>query len=224
MLLAAGRGERMRPLTDRRPKPLLEAGGNSLIGHLLSALSRAGHHRIVINTAHLGGQLVDMLGDGAEMGLSIRYSHEPEGALDTGGGIVNALPMLDTDPFAVVNADIWSDYPFEALPSAINGLAHLVLADNPAHHPQGDFVLDGARVRNREAGGSTLTFTGIGVYRRALFSGRPARRFPLSDLLRPAADAGDLTGEHYQGRWFDVGTPQRLRELDAFLRARASEG
>jgi len=222
MLLAAGRGERMRPLTDRRPKPLLEAGGNTLIGHLLSALARAGHRQLVINTAHLGEQLVEALGDGAGMGLSIRYSREPHGALDTGGGIVNALPLLRTDPFAVVNADIWSDYPFDALPTAIGGLAHLVLADNPAHHPQGDFLLEGSCVRNPEAGLAALTFTGIGVYRRALFSARLPRRFPLVELLRPAADSGDVSGEHYQGRWFDVGTPQRLQELDAYLRERTS--
>jgi MurNAc alpha-1-phosphate uridylyltransferase len=224
MVLAAGRGERMRPLTDRRPKPLLAAGGDTLIGHLLTALACSGHTRIVINLAHLGEQLVEALGDGSRLGLRIEYSLEPPGALDTGGGILNALSLLRSDPFAVINADIWSDYPFERLPGHIGGLAHLVLADNPCHHPEGDFVIEGARVDNPPgpSAAHALTFTGIGVYRRALFEDRPAGRFPLADLLRPAAAAGLVTGEHFRGHWFDIGTPQRLAELDAFLQRRIS--
>jgi MurNAc alpha-1-phosphate uridylyltransferase len=215
MILAAGRGERLRPLTDRTPKPLLRAGGRALIEHTIAALVRAGFRELVVNHAWLGGAIEDALGDGARYGARIAYSPEPEGALETGGGIAQALPLLG-DPFLVVNGDIWTDYPFERLAHARpRGLAHLVLVDNPAHHPGGDFGLEQGAVR--VDGAARLTFAGIGVYRAALLAGRRAERFPLAPLLREAAARGQVSGEHYPGRWLDVGTPERLRRLDALL-------
>lgn len=215
MLLAAGRGERMRPLTDRVPKPLLRVAGKPLIQYHVEALRAAGFRSLVINHAHLGRQLVDFLGDGARFGVHIDWSPEPEGALDTGGGIRQALPLLGDAPFAVVNADIWSDYPRAQLRREPDGLAHLVLVDNPPHHPRGDFRLAGGRVYPE--GEPRLTFSGIGLYRPELFSGTPAGAFPLAPLLRRAMEAGEVSGEHYRGRWMDVGTPQRLAQLERLL-------
>lgn len=218
MILAAGRGERMRPLTDAVPKPLLRAGDKVLIEYLLDGLAAAGWDEVVINHAHLGDQLRAALGDGRRYGLRIQYSSEGEEGLETGGGIYRALPLLDSDPFLVVNGDIWTDYPFARLPRTLTGLAHLVLVDNPGHHPAGDFVLDHGRVL--AAGASKLTFSGIGVYRHALFAGCRPGKFPLAPLLRAAMAEGRVSGEHYRGAWFDVGTPERLAELDARLRIR----
>ena len=215
MILAAGRGERMRPLTDHTPKPLLEAGGRPLIGHHLAALARAGVREAVVNHAHLGAQIEQALGDGAAYGLRIRYSPE-EVALETGGGIFRALPLLGPDPFIVVNGDVWTDFDPARLRLADADLAHLVLVDNPAHHPAGDFVLAGDRVR--EDGGPRLTFSGVGVYRPALFDGCAPGRFPLAPLLRAAIAVGRVSGEHHRGRWVDVGTPERLAALDLQLR------
>ena len=215
MVLAAGRGERMRPLTDHTPKPLLEAGGRPLIGHHLAALARAGVREAVVNHAHLGAQIERALGDGAAYGLRIRYSPE-EVALETGGGIFRALPLLGPDPFIVVNGDVWTDFDPARLRLADADLAHLVLVDNPAHHPAGDFVLAGDRVR--EDGGPRLTFSGVGVYRPALFDGCAPGRFPLAPLLRAAIAVGRVSGEHHRGRWVDVGTPERLAALDLQLR------
>ncbi len=219
LILAAGRGERLRPLTDRTPKPLLRAGPRRLIEFHLDALAAAGFERVVINHAHLGQQIVDALGDGRRYGLVIRYSPEPEGALETGGGIVNALPLIDSDPFAVVNADIWTDYPLTRLALAPHADAHLVLVDNPAHHPGGDFRLEHGRVRPKVAAAdaAALTFSGIGVYRRALFAGLAPGRFALAPILTAAARAGRVDGEHFTGRWIDVGDPQRLRRLRQWL-------
>jgi N-acetyl-alpha-D-muramate 1-phosphate uridylyltransferase len=217
MILAAGRGERMRPLTDAVPKPLLAAGGKSLIEHLIDALAGAGFDRIVVNHAHLGEKIEQRLGDGGRYGVHIDYSHEGETALETGGGIFRALPLLDSDPFLVVNGDIWTDYPFDRLPSGIAGLAHLVMVDNPAHHPEGDFALDAGRVVQADSG--RLTFSGIGVYRHALFAGCRPGRFPLAPLLRDAMARGEVSGERYGGRWWDVGTPERLAQLDRALRS-----
>lgn len=217
MVLAAGRGERMRPLTDALPKPLLEAGGKPLIAHLIEGLARGGFRDLVINHAHFGEQIESALGDGARFGVRISYSPEPAGALETGGGIRCALPLLG-DPFLVVNGDIWTDFPFERAPRAISGLAHLVLVDNPAHHPEGDFVLRDGRVGLD--GDDRLTFAGIGVYRSALFAGLPAGRFPLAPSLRRAAAKGQVTGERYTGGWSDIGTPERLRALDELLKRR----
>ena len=216
MILAAGRGERMGALTDRVPKALLEVGGRPLIEHQILRLARAGFRDVVVNLAWLGEQIAARLGDGSGFGVSIRYSWEPEGALDTGGGIRAALPLLGDERFAVVNSDVWSDYPFERLRGAVAGDAHVVLVDNPAHHPTGDFALtsDGKVV---EAQCDRLTFSGIGCYRPRLFAARSDPRFPLVDVLRAAIDAGTLTAEHHRGEWIDVGTPGRLQALDRML-------
>ncbi|MGB5540201.1 MAG: nucleotidyltransferase family protein [Gammaproteobacteria bacterium] len=211
MILAAGRGERMRPLTDRTPKALLRVGGQTLIEHHIHAMVRAGITDLVINHAHLGEQIVRALGDGAAYGVAIRYSPETGAALETGGGIFNALPLLGAAPFLVVNADIWTDYDFTGLPRDIDGLAHLVMVDNPPQHPGGDFSLSAGRLAQR--GPAMLTFSGIGVYRPALFEGCAAGAFPLAPLLRRAMDAGQVSGEHYTGRWYDIGTPQRLAQI-----------
>jgi MurNAc alpha-1-phosphate uridylyltransferase len=217
MILAAGRGERMRPLTDHTPKPLLVAGGRTLIEYLIAGLAAAGFRELVINHAHLGEQLERFLGDGTDFDVRIEWSREPDGALETGGGIFQALPRLGDAPFLVVNSDIWTDYPWARLAREIRGLAHLVLIDNPPHHPHGDFVLDGARVRADD--GERLTFSGIGVYHPALFRNCRPGKFPLAPLLRAAMARGLVSGEHYRGAWFDIGTPERLAELDRCLAA-----
>ncbi|HQU15258.1 MAG: mannose-1-phosphate guanylyltransferase [Chromatiales bacterium 21-64-14] len=215
MILAAGRGERMRPLTDHTPKPLLPVAGRGLIEYQVEALVRAGFTDLVINLAHLGEQIRRVLGDGARYGASIRYSTEGPAALNTGGGILNALPLLAPDPFLVINGDLWTDYPYGQLPRAPEGLAHLVLVDNPPHHPGGDFALCDAKVVG--GGGHRLTFSGIGVYRPALFAAEAPGVFPLAPVLRRAMDLGHVSGEHYRGQWVDVGTPERLAELERML-------
>jgi MurNAc alpha-1-phosphate uridylyltransferase len=218
MLLAAGRGERMRPLTDATPKPLLEAGGRTLVARLLERLAEGGFTELVINHAHLGHRIEAALGDGARFGVRIVYSAEAT-ALETAGGIAKALPLLGRAPFAAINADLYTDFPFATLRSALRGddLAHLVLVDNPPHHPLGDFALGGGRVRN--AGAAMLTFSGIGVYDPALFAGiAPGEKVQLAPLLRRAADARRVSGARFRGRWVDVGTPERLAALDAALR------
>lgn len=220
MILAAGRGKRLRPLTDNCPKPLLEVGDRPLVLYLIDALRTAGLGEIVINHAHLGEMLVRYLGDGAAYGVRIRYSPEPPEALETGGGIFQALPLLGKDPFVVVNGDIWTDYPFAALPKAPGGLAHLVLVDNPPHHPGGDFVLQGAEVKT--TGGPRFTFAGIGVYTPELFKGCKPGRFPLAPLLRQAMGQGRVSGEHYRGQWVDIGTEARWHALHEHLSRPAS--
>ncbi|MFO7640065.1 MAG: nucleotidyltransferase family protein [Candidatus Competibacteraceae bacterium] len=217
MILAAGRGERMRPLTDHIPKPLLPVAGQPLVVHHLQALRAAGISDLVINTGHLGEQLPAALGDGRDWGVRITWSSEPPEALETGGGIFQALPLLDTEPFLVVNGDIWTDYPFAGLTTAIHGLAHLVLVNNPPHHPAGDFSL-AADGQVAETGAARLTYSGISVLRPELFAGCAPGRFPLGPLLRRAMAAGQVTGEYYPGGWRDIGTPQRLAELDHVLR------
>jgi MurNAc alpha-1-phosphate uridylyltransferase len=212
MLLAAGRGERMRPLTDTTPKPLLRIGGQTMIERHIHALARAGITELVINHAHLGEQLVTALGDGHAYGVRITWSAESGGALETGGGIFNALPLLGEAPFLVVNTDIWTDFPFASLPAEIDGLAYLVMVDNPAHHAGGDFSLSAGRLS--QSGPAMLTFSGIGVYRPTLFAGCSPGAFPLAPLLRRAMDAGQVSGEHYRGSWFDIGTPGRLEAVN----------
>jgi MurNAc alpha-1-phosphate uridylyltransferase len=215
MILAAGRGERMRPLTDTTPKPLLKVAGKCLIEYHIERLAAAGYDRLVINTSWLAEQLQDFLGDGSRYGVGIDWSVEDWPALETAGGIIKALPMLG-DVFAIVNADIWTDYPYTRLIEP-HGLAHLVLVDNPVQHPQGDFVLADGQVH--DAGhGMRLTFSGIGVYRRELFNGLAPGARPLAPLLREAMAADGVSGEHYRGRWYDVGTPQRLQYLDDSLK------
>lgn len=221
MILAAGRGERMRPLTDTCPKPLLPAGGLPLIGWHLRRLAGAGLRDVVINHAWLGEQIERTLGDGSDWGLSIRYSPEAQ-ALETAGGIAQALPLLGDEPFLVINGDIWCDWnpararTIAARLEALDWLAWCVLVDNPDHHPRGDFLLDGGRLADGEA--PRLTFSGIGVYRPALFRGvARGTRAPLAPLLREAAARRRAGAERHDGRWTDVGTPQRLAALDAQL-------
>lgn len=216
MILAAGRGERMRPLTDRTPKPLLRIRDKSLIEHLLAALGAAGFRDIVINHAYLGEQIVHALGDGAHLGMRIAYSHEAEGSLETGGGIFKALPLLGNDPFLVVNGDIWTDFPFARLPRAPAGDGYLVLVENPPQHPHGDFALDGDVVL--ASGPTQFTFSGIGVYRPRLFAGCQAGKFPLAPILRAAMAQRRIHGELYRGVWSDVGTPERLQQLNESTR------
>ncbi len=220
MILAAGRGERMRPLTDDTPKPLLEAGGKALIVWLIEALARAGFTQLVVNVSHLGSRIERALGEGRRWGVHIAYSSERE-ALETAGGIAQALPLLGAAPFLAVNGDIHTDFDFSSLAQALPAdgarLAHLVLVDNPAHHPAGDFALTGPLVANE--GAQRHTFSGIGVYHPALFASVQAgTRHALAPLLKPQIAAGRVTGEYYGGRWTDVGTPQRLRALDSALR------
>ena len=217
MILAAGRGERMRPLTDRTPKPLLPVAGKPLIVWHLERLVRAGIRDIVINHAHLGEQIEALLGDGGAWGASIRYSAEPVGALETAGGIALALPLLGPEPFLVVNGDIYCEFDFSALPPlAAADLAHLVLVANPEHHAHGDFALDGNRVAT---GGALLTFAGIGLYRPLLFAAiASGARAALAPLLRQAIADHRVSGQRHDGRWVDVGTPQRLELLDTELR------
>lgn len=215
MILAAGRGERMRPLTDKVPKPLLEAGGKPLIQYHIEALSAAGIRQLVINHARLGKMIETRLGDGRACGVEISYSAEGEIPLETGGGIKRALPLLGDDPFIVVNADIWTDFDFAGLPDRPAGHAHIVLVKNPHHHPQGDFSLLGSRVS--DANGTPYTYSGIGVYSRELFDNCPDNVFPLAPLLRRAMGLGMVTGEVYAGRWFDIGTSERLTELNQLL-------
>ena len=216
MVLAAGRGERLRPLTDHTPKPLLPLRGRPLIEHLLEALAAAGVREIVVNLAWLGGRIRESLGDGSRLGVAIEYSDEGGQALETGGGIYKALPMLGTGPFLVVNGDLWTDYAFAALlaPDALaaSDLAHLVLVPNPPQHPHGDFALEDGRVRAQ--GASRHTFSGIGLYRAALFDGCTPGAFPLAPLLRAAADSDRVAGTLYTGEWHDIGSPERLRALE----------
>ena len=216
-ILAAGRGERMRPLTDHTPKPLLPAGGKALIVWHLERLAAAGFKEIVINHAHLGSQIEATLGDGAEWGLHIQYSPEPPGALETAGGIAAALPLLGKEPFLVVNGDVYCDIDFgRFLKSTAD--AHLVMVPNPAHHNSGDFSLDGARVITAD-GEQTFTYSGVAVFAPAFFAEvKPGSVMKLRPLLDTAIAAGTLTGERHTGRWVDVGTPQRLAELDQELR------
>ena len=211
MLLAAGRGERMRPLTDQVPKPLLTVRGKPLIVYHLEKLSRLGVQRVVINLAWLGGQIRAALGNGATWKLQIHYSDEGEQALETGGGIFQALPQLGQQPFLVVNADVFTDLDFGAIRIAPQALAQLVLVPNPIHHPQGDFALSDGRVC--EHGAARWTYSGIGLYRPELFQGCTAGRFPLLPLLRRAIDAGQLHGQLFGGAWCDVGSVERLAAL-----------
>jgi MurNAc alpha-1-phosphate uridylyltransferase len=220
MILAAGRGERMRPLTLLRPKPLLEVGGESLIVHQLRALALAGFREVVINLSWLGGMIREALGDGSSLGVSISYSEEGPEPLETGGGIFRALPLLGPAPFLVLNGDVWTDYPYQRLREQLRGgdRGHLVLVANPAHNPAGDFALSQGRIV--PGGEPRLTFSGLGAYRPELFAGCTDGSFKLAPLLRGASRADQLGGEVYGGRWMDIGTPQRLAELDRLLEAR----
>lgn len=214
IILAAGRGERMRPLTDHTPKPLLTAGGKPLIVYHIENLARAGILDLIINHAHLGHMIEQALGDGSRFGVRIHYSPEVK-ALETGGGIFRALPLLGPGPFVVVNGDVWTDFEFSRLVDVAVDLAYLVMVDNPAHNPKGDFNLAGNTVE--PCRNACLTFSGIGLYRPELFAGCGEGTFPLAPLLRKAMVSKRVRGEHHRGRWFDIGTPARLEELDALL-------
>ncbi|TMH55895.1 MAG: nucleotidyltransferase family protein [Betaproteobacteria bacterium] len=214
MILAAGRGERMRPLTDAIPKVLLEVRGKPLIVWSIEALARSGVREIVINHAHLGHMIEAALRDGRRFGVAVRYSREAE-PLETAGGVARALPLLGDEPFLVVNGDLFCDFDFSRLVGTALGqdLAHLVLVANPPHHPQGDFALNGAQVA--ESGQSKLTFSGIGLYRPELFSSiRRGSKGQIASLLRAAMARGLVSGEMHRGIWHDVGTPARLSALN----------
>lgn len=235
LLLAAGRGERMRPLTDTTPKPLLEAGGKRLIEWHLEKLAAAGVRDVVINTAHLAAQFPRTLGDGSRYGLRIEYSREGEVPLETGGGMLHALPLLGDAPFLAINADTFTDFDFTTLCPQPQGVAELVLVDNPPQHPRGDFGIDvaGKLLPRADSPGATraLTFAGIGMYRpeilrdwRATIGDAPGApetppRFSIAPLLRAAMARGEIQWRHHRGFWTDVGTPQRLADLDARLRS-----
>ncbi len=227
MILAAGLGTRMRPLTDHVPKPLLEVGGKPLIVWHIEALVRAGITELVINTAWLGEKLQDALGDGHQFGAHIEWSHEGE-PLETAGGLIKALPLLGDAPFVVVNGDIWLRYPIPGLRERFAGMtqsAHLVLVDNPEHNPGGDFSLNADRVtmgttlRVASEGEHRYTFSGLSVLHPRLFSGLSEGKRPLAPLLREAMAAKKVTGEYFPGPWVDVGTPARLAELDEQIRS-----
>lgn len=220
MILAAGKGERMRPLTLHTPKPLLPVAGQPLIEYHLRALAAAGFTEVVINHAWLGQQIEEHLGDGSRFGLSIRYSPEGE-PLETGGGIFKALPLLGEGPFLLVNGDVWTDYDLARLRAPLPGLAHLVLVDNPGHHGRGDFRLQGTQVVDGDDAPGTLTFSGLSVLHPALFDGCQPGAFKLAPLLRQAMAAGQVSGEHYLGRWVDVGTQERLAEVERLIGERA---
>ena len=211
MILAAGRGERLRPLTDRLPKPLVEICGKPLIEHHIERLASAGFRDIVINQGHLGDVLRETVGDGGRWNVTIHWSDEQPEALETGGGIFQALAKLGTAPFLAVNGDIWTMYPLAQLRAVKCDWAHLVLIPNPKHHPTGDFSLDGARVRNE--GAQKFTFSGIAIYHPRLFTGCVPGKFSVVPLLRAAIDDHVVTGELFRGPWGDAGTLERLQEI-----------
>lgn len=215
MILAAGRGERLRPLTRTTPKPLLRVGDTTLIDHALMQVRKAGITDVVINVHHLGDQIIQHCGDGAAYGLHIQYSIEDE-LLDTGGGIYRALPLLGSDPFLLLSADIWTDFPLYSLTQQSVEAAHLILVDNPAYHSTGDFGLneDGIVRRNTS---QQFTYGNMGVFHPALFQYESAGVFPLREVLFPAIEKGIVTGERYAGQWYNVGTPADLDQANTFI-------
>lgn len=227
MILAAGRGARMRELTDGLPKPMIAVGGRPLIEYPLMNLARAGVTEVVINLGWHGDRIRDAIGEGRRFGLHVKYSDEGWPALESGGGIFHALPLLGSAPFVVVNGDVYSDYPLASLVARARALpadvdAHLVLVPNPAHNPGGDFALADDRITNRETG--RHTFSGLSVHRPEFFAGCSPGHFPLLPLWRAAADAGRMTGEIHRGAWSDVGTPERLAELERRVAPTKSAG
>lgn len=229
LIFAAGLGERMRPLTDHTPKPLLHAGGKPLIVWHLERLAALGVEDVVINTSWLAEQFPATLGDGSAFGLRLHYSFEGDTPLETAGGMLHALPLLGDAPFLAVNGDIWTDFDFANLPGEPEGAGHLVLVDNPEHNPRGDFILDAGGTLHDHGDAQRLTFAGIGVYRPGLLhdwrgvigdtNGAAATppRFALAPLLRSAMADRRMTGQHHRGSWTDVGTPERLDALNAQL-------
>lgn len=223
MLLAAGRGERMGTLTEHTPKPLLRAAGKPLLEYQIERLRDAGFSELVVNTAYLGDQIVAFLGDGSRWGVEVRCTEEPQ-RLETAGGIINALPLLGDAPFLVVNSDVWCDFPLQTLQQPLSGLAHLVLVDNPSHHPGGDFLLDAASGQVTDnamavtaLAAKSLTFSGISVLSPQLFDAVAPGRRPLAPLLRDAMAKGLVTGEYFAGNWVDVGTPERLAHVATLI-------
>jgi len=218
MILAAGRGERMRPLTDVTPKPLLQAGPHRLIEYHLINLARAGFTEVIINIAWLRQQIIETLGKGEKYNINISYSNEGDQALETGGGIFNALPLLGDEPFLVVNGDVWTDYPFENLRSfQLKDKAHLILINNPEHNSSGDFAINNGRLLNNA--NDKFTFSGIGVYSKEFFTTSSDGKYPLAPMIRKYIDSNEISGELYEGRWIDIGTPQRLESLTELLNA-----
>jgi MurNAc alpha-1-phosphate uridylyltransferase len=219
IVLAAGRGERMRPLTDTTPKPLLPVAGKPLIGYHLEALAKAGIRDVVINLSWLGEKIRAALGDGSAYGVRISYTEEGPVALETGGGIFNALPLLGPGPFLVVNGDTWTDIDFRALDLDSAALARLVLVPNPPQHPRGDFGVESGNVVERDT--DRYTYSGVGLYRAEFFEGSTPGRFPLLPLLKRAIAAEKLRGQVHGGVWLDIGTPERLVALDRQMRETA---
>jgi MurNAc alpha-1-phosphate uridylyltransferase len=215
MILAAGRGERMRPLTDHRPKALIEVAGRPLIVHQIERLARAGIREIVVNLSFLGRQIEEVLGDGRRYGVALYYSDEGPVPLETGGGVYKALPFFGREPFLVINADVWTGFPMASLLDKPPGIAHLVLVENRGHHPDGDFALLKGRVSLGH--GPRLTFSGLGAYRTELFDECGPGAYPLAAVIRMAVSHGLVTGECYRGDWHDIGTPERLAALEAQL-------
>jgi len=212
MILAAGRGERMRPLTDTMPKPLLMAGNQRLIEYHLKNLAEAGFKDVVINVAWLGQQIIDTLGNGEKYNLNILYSNEENQALETGGGIYNALHLLGNEPFLVINGDIWTDFPFKQFQNfTLKDKAHLVLVNNPVHNTQGDFSISNNRLT--ETGDKKFTFSGIGVYSADFFESSEDGKYPLAPMIRQYISEDKISGQIYSGKWMDIGTQQRLEDL-----------
>lgn len=214
MLLSAGLGKRMRPLSLQTPKPLIELAGKSLIEHHLTRLKSAGHREIVINLSHLGDMIQQKLGDGERYGVRIEYSHEGAHPLGTAGGIVHALPLLGDKPFLVISSDIWCDHPL-SFPDLVHDIAHLVLVDNPPHHPGGDFAYESGKACG--SGENFLTFSGIGIFKPELFKEQAVGQSTLAPVLHSAISREKVSAEHYAGTWFDIGTPERLREAEQHL-------
>ena len=212
MILAAGRGERMRPLTDEIPKPLLEVHGKTLVEYRLESLRAAGIHECVINLSYKAKQIEDYLGDGNRWDMSIQYSHEGDDPLESAGGIIQALPLLGENPFVLTNADIWTDFNFQNLPAKLTDLAHLIMVNNPEHHPNGDFSLKNGTLRS--TGTDRLTYSGIGIYSPLLFKNYAPGKQALKPILLQAMKQNQITGQHYSGTWFDIGTPERLEQLN----------
>lgn len=221
MILAAGRGERMRPLTDATPKPLLSVGGKPLIEHHIDALARAGIEELVINLSWRGDQIRDFLGNGSKYGLEIAYSEEGPEPLETGGGVFHALPLLGSDAFWLVNGDVYCEFNYGPLHLNRGILGHLVLVPNPGHHPDGDFYLDHGRLRSR--GKKSMTYSGLAFLHPDLFKDAAPGKFPLAPLLVTAMNQDAITGEQFDGSWVDVGTPERLRKLEQRLSVRRGD-
>lgn len=215
MILAAGRGERLRPLTDETPKSLVEVGGRSLLERHLDHVKAAGIETVVINLGWLGDRIVERVGSGRRHGLEVIYSQEGDNILETGGGIFKALPTLGDGPFVVINADIFTDMPVPEVTLADDQLGHLVMVPSPEYRAGGDFDIEEGLIRN--SSDQSLTFSGVAIYRPQLFDGCKPGRFPLAPLLRVAATDGRLSGSLYEGLWADIGTPERLEALRAAL-------